>query len=255
MLGFPAIDLISEKNFASKDDVKSILKIDISKPIILFTQHSVTTQHEKSVDQLIPSLNALKTLASQGVQVIITYPNNDAGGSMIIQELEKLKSQNIKNINISVSLGRWLYHGILNLNLNGGNVVCVGNSSSGIKETPAFLCPAVNIGSRQDGRLRAENVIDTDYKTKNIISAVEKCLYDKDFKSNFSKLKNPYGEGNAGLKIAEILLKTVINEKLITKRMTILNDKGKIMNDFLFCYNDLKDVLNSKIILKKFALS
>ena len=62
---------------------------------------------------------------------------------------------------------------------------------------------------------------------QKIISAIEKCLYDRDFKSNFSKLKNPYGVGNAGFKIAEILSKTIIDDKLIRKRMTILNNKAK----------------------------
>ena len=73
--------------------------------------------------------------------------------------------QNSSNVQIHVSLGRYLYHGLLGLaKTNNYKIVCVGNSSSGIKETPAFSCPTVNIGSRQEGRLRGENVIDVGYK-------------------------------------------------------------------------------------------
>ena len=68
------------------------------------------------------------------------------------------------------SLGRYFYHGVLALAENiKYQVACVGNSSSGIKETPVFGCPTINIGSRQEGRLRGKNVVDVDYNSANIV--------------------------------------------------------------------------------------
>jgi UDP-N-acetylglucosamine 2-epimerase len=97
----------------------------------------------------------------------------------------------------------------------------VGNSSSGIKETPAFGCPTVNIGSRQDGRLSANNVIHTGYGKAEILAAVRRGLRDKAFIEQCHTCKNPYGVGDAGKKIADVLAKTVLGRQLITKQMTI----------------------------------
>ncbi|MCK4809404.1 MAG: UDP-N-acetylglucosamine 2-epimerase [Candidatus Omnitrophica bacterium] len=98
--------------------------------------------------------------------------------------------------------------------------LCVGNSSSGIKETPAFGCPFVNIGTRQRDRLRSDNVIDARYNKQQIIKAIDKCLYDDGFRLQCRKCKNPYGKGNAGRKVADILAGIKIDKQLIQKKIT-----------------------------------
>ena len=221
-VGFPAIDLIQDGNFAQPADVVARLALDIKKPIVLFTQHSVTTEFNQAAEQLMPALKALERLAMEGVQVVATYPNNDAGGRRIIAALEAWAAQKIPNIQIQRSLGRWLYHGVLAIaRLPEGRVVCAGNSSSGIKETPAFGCPAVNIGSRQLGRLRAENVIDTGYAADEIEAALRRCLNDNEFRSACSKVRNPYGIGDAGQKVADVLATVDLSPGLIRKAMTL----------------------------------
>ena len=216
--GYPVIDLIKQKRFATLQQIQQKLPLDIDKPIIVFTQHSITTQVQDVVSQIRPSLQALKFFSTRNIQVIITYPNNDAGGRRIIREVEKLRK--LSNIIVVPHLGRYLYHGILSLCTKEGLGVCVGNSSSGIKETPAFGCPFVHIGSRQDGRLRSTNVIDTDYDKDQIIEAIEKGLFDRRFREECRKCRNPYGKGNAGKKIAEILATIPLDKDLIQKQMT-----------------------------------
>ena len=100
-------------------------------------------------------------------------------------------------------------------------VVCVGNSSSGIKETPAFGCSAVNIGSRQLGRLRSNNVIDTNYDKDAIYNAIKKCLFDDKFRNQSRTSINPYGTGNTAKKMIDVIKNLQINDKLRTKKMTI----------------------------------
>lgn len=221
-VGFPAIDLISEGKFAAPDEVKDKLGLDFSRPIVLFTQHSVTTEFDQAEAQLDPSLAAIEELAREGVQVIVTYPNNDAGGRQIIELVETFKSQSIPNTQVHRSLGRHLYHGVLalarNLELR---VSCVGNSSSGLKETPAFNCPTVNIGSRQSGRLRGENVLDAGYDRLQIAEAVRRCLFDERFRQTCRVTANPYGLGDAGPKVAEVLATVPLNHALLRKRMTL----------------------------------
>ncbi len=221
-VGFPAIDMISNGNYASEKEIIDKLALDLDKPIVLFTQHSVTTEFDDASSQIKPSLNALKKLASDGVQVICTYPNNDAGGQAIIEKLAQLETENIAGIQIHISLGRYLYHGILGLakDMN-KKIACVGNSSSGIKETPVFGCPTVNIGSRQEGRLRGKNVLDVTYNEKEIHDAIKKCLFDGTFRQQCSSTDNPYYLGDAGKKVADVLASVVLDQNLIRKKMTL----------------------------------
>jgi UDP-N-acetylglucosamine 2-epimerase (non-hydrolysing)/GDP/UDP-N,N'-diacetylbacillosamine 2-epimerase (hydrolysing) len=225
-VGFPAIDLIQEGNFAKPAEVVARLGISLDRPIVVFTQHSVTTEFDQADAQVRPSIEALRGLASEAVQVVVTYPNNDAGGRRIIAEIEaEFGDRKVGNVQIQRSLGRYLYHGVLALALDAKHrVACVGNSSSGIKETPALHCPTVNIGSRQLGRLRSSNVIDAAYLTESVHAAVRRCLFDEAFRAHCRQCENPYGLGNAGAKIANELAKVEINAALLRKRMTLLGE-------------------------------
>jgi UDP-hydrolysing UDP-N-acetyl-D-glucosamine 2-epimerase len=219
-VGLPAIDLIKKNNFASRKELQSLFGLDPMKPIVIFTQHSVTTEFDRASEQTKPSLEAMDKLAGEGVQIVLTYPNNDAGGLLIINCLKDFMKFAPPNVQLHQSLGRYNYQGILSLAMDPKTQCsCVGNSSSGIKETPAFGCPTVNIGSRQAGRLRADNVIDVEYDSSSIYSAVIRCLEDKNFREICRNSKNPYGLGDAGEKIAELLSKIPLDRKLLRKRM------------------------------------
>lgn len=225
-VGFPAIDLISEGRFATRDEVVQRLGLDLSRPVVLFTQHSVTTEFDQAVAQLQPSLEALEQLAGEGVQVILTYPNNDAGGRQIIERLDAFGARRVPDTQVHRSLGRHLYHGVLALARDPAlRVACVGNSSSGLKETPAFHCPTVNIGSRQEGRLRGDNVLDAGYDRDGIAAAIRRCLHDAGFRSTCRAAENPYWLGDAGPKIADVLASVPLDTALIRKRMTL---KGEV---------------------------
>jgi UDP-N-acetylglucosamine 2-epimerase len=180
----------------------------------------VTTEFEDAGAQVALSLDALTALAAGGYQVVITYPNNDAGGRRIIDKLVELEARALPNIHITKSLGRHRFHGVLNLIGRVGRGAFVGNSSAGIKETPVFGCPAVNIGSRQQGRLRGDNVIDASYDAGAITAAIERCTTDQDFRCLCQTCENPYGGGNAGPQIAEVLATMPINLQLLQKKMT-----------------------------------
>ena len=226
-VGFPAIDLIAEGHFANRAEITTQLSLDFSRPLVLFSQHSVTTEFDEAVKQLEPSLLAIERLSHQGVQIIITYPNNDAGGKQIIERLQEFGGKENKNIQIYPSLGRYIYHGILALATETEiRIACAGNSSSGLKETPAFGCPTVNIGSRQKGRLRGLNVLDAAYDEMQIYSSINKCLYDEKFRNLCKTAENPYNLGGAGKKVANILSKATLNKNLIRKRMTLIGERS-----------------------------
>jgi UDP-hydrolysing UDP-N-acetyl-D-glucosamine 2-epimerase len=224
-VGFPAIDLIADGKFATPAELGAAYGIDSDRPVVLFTQHSVTTEFDAASDQIGPALAVMKRLAAEGVQVIATYPNNDAGGRRIIAALEAMAKENVPNLQLHRSLGRYNYHGVLALARRAGSrVACVGNSSSGIKETPAFGCPTVNIGSRQAGRLRADNVIDAGYDAAAIHAAVRRCLDDDAFRAQCATVENPYGIGDAGPKVASVLADVALEPALLRKRMTLAGE-------------------------------
>ena len=82
--------------------------------------------------------------------------------------------------------------------------VVIGNSSSGIIEAPALHVATVNIGTRQDGRLRANSIIDVKFGQNEIRTAIETALSPL-FKSRCSTATSKYGYGNTAKTIADTL--------------------------------------------------
>ena len=227
-VGFPGLDGLSSKDFEGEVEVLDFLKFSPDRPVVLFTQHSITTEPHKAKEQIRQSLIALEKLLISGVQVVATYPNNDWGGEDIVNELKNFKLKKHPDFRLIPSLGRRKYHGLLNLaNNQSYKVVCVGNSSSGLKETPAFSCPTVNIGDRQKGRLRALNVINCPNRADEIYSAVTKCISDQKFRSICVNIENPYGVGNAGKNMCDYLTNLTLGDQLMKKRMTLIGENSK----------------------------
>ena len=221
-VGFPAIDLIIDKKYATREEIVTELGVDINKPLVLFTQHSVTIEPELSRVQMRESIKALRKILELGIQVVLTYPNNDDGSHEIIEEIEKFEREAHELLRVRKSLGRHLYHGVLALALDSNSrVVCAGNSSSGIKETPAFGCPTVNIGSRQANRLRGENVIDADYNEFDIFLKLKGGLFDENIREICKNTSNPYYQGGASKRIIDTLRNVRLGREMLQKRMTL----------------------------------
>ncbi len=219
-IGQPSLDLAAAGEYAPASDIISNLGLDLEKPLILFCQHSIATEYERAVEQIRPSIVTLKRVVEEGCQVIITYPNNDAGGMRIIEEICNTFSSQRLGLQIHKSLGRYRFHGVLNFIGRVGRGAFVGNSSALIKETPYFGCPVVNIGPRQRGRLRGNNVIDVSYNEQEIYGAIQHCVKDRKFRHQCASCDNPYGTGNAGPRIAEVLATMPRNDRLVQKKMS-----------------------------------
>ena len=101
----------------------------------------------------------------------------------------------------------------------------LGNSSSGLWEAPSFKLPVVNVGLRQDGRLRAENVIDIPSPTPHSLAQGLKKALSPDFRHSLSNVSNPYKMGNAARNILKIIRQLPAKEKLLKKKFT---DSSKI---------------------------
>ena len=93
----------------------------------------------------------------------------------------------------------------------------LGNSSSGIIETPTFGVPTVNIGDRQRGRLQSESIINCKSDKESICEAIEKAL-TTDFKGICRKVVSPYGNGHAAEQIAKKIMDIVSESKIDLKK-------------------------------------
>lgn len=97
----------------------------------------------------------------------------------------------------------------------------IGNSSSGLVEAPTFRLPVVNIGTRQDGKIKAVNVIDCSNEQAGIAAALQRAI-SSEFRNSLHDLINPYGDGRSGQKIADILATLPLNARLLRKRFVDL---------------------------------
>jgi UDP-hydrolysing UDP-N-acetyl-D-glucosamine 2-epimerase len=220
-VGLPTLDSAREGRFAQPAELIEEFGFDVSRPIVLFCQHPIASEAELAGVQFRPSLLALAELAADGYQIVVTYPNNDAGGEIMAHELRRFKECGLADVHVVSSLGRRRFHGMLHLMGSTARGVLAGNSSAGVKESRAFGCPCVNIGARQRGRLRAENVLEAGYDPAEISAAIRKSVNDTEFRTHCQTCDNPYGEGNAGKRIAELLATLPLGPELLQKKMTI----------------------------------
>lgn len=190
-VGCPSIDVLVDTPKITKEEVEKALDINLSVPTLLMIQHPVTTECMNSFDQIKETIEAIK---ESKTQCIVLLPNNDAGYSKII---EYIKANNVRWFpSLSTELFVNLYRNITAL---------IGNSSSGIHETPTLKIPAINVGSRQQGRERAGNVIDVPYEKAKILNGINKALFDEEFRDYIRNIRNPYGDGKASERIVNIL--------------------------------------------------
>ena len=210
IVGSPGIDSILNENLIEPAELSKKYDLELSKPILLLLQHPVTTDAEDAPEHIRETLEAIVELRHQTIAI---YPNADAGGREIIEVIKEYEKYPF--IKMFKSIPHKEYLSLMKI-----ASVMVGNSSSGIIEAPSFGLPAINIGSRQNGREKAENLIDVDYDKEQIKESIKKVIYNIDFKEKANNYKSPYGDGKAGVRIADILSKVKIDKKLLQKRLT-----------------------------------
>lgn len=212
-VGLPSLDAAAAGDYPGAHELASEMGLSLEHPIVLFCMHPVPGD---AADQVRPALTALAMLALEGCQVVALQPNNDAGGQKMRSVLRLLTAS--VGAQLHENLGRRRFHGMLNMmGCRSGFTrgALVGNSSAGIKEAPWFGCPTVNIGGRQRGRLRGDNVWDVPSEAGAIVDAVHAAL-----KARLPVNAYLYGSGNACKQIAETLATVQMGGELLRKGMT-----------------------------------
>jgi len=209
-VGAPGLDTILNTELIPEEKLVKKFSLRPGEPLLLAVQHPITTQPENAAREMQITMEALCELK---IQTILIYPNSDSGGRSMIEVIKAY--EHLPFMHIFKSLPHIEYISLMNI-----ADALVGNSSSGIIEAPSFHLPVVNIGIRQEGRQRASNVIDVTYEKTKIIEAIRTALYDEKFKQEVNKCVNPYGDGKAGIRIAEVLAGIEINQELLQKKIT-----------------------------------
>jgi len=142
--------------------------------------------------------------------VIFTKANADPDGHIINRMIDQYVEKSGKNAVAFTSMGQLRYLSAMKY-----AAAVVGNSSSGIIEAPSFRVPTVNIGDRQKGRIRADNVIDCGTDTFEIKKALDKALSDE-FRDTLGCMSNPFAQKGTAGRIAAII-KNASGKNLLKK--------------------------------------
>jgi len=205
-IGSLGVDRLRKTNLLNTKLIQKKMKFKFNKKNILITYHPVTLEKNTSGSQFKEILSAVSKL--KDTKLIFTYPNSDTFGRIIIKMINKfVSSKQHDSIKFS-SMGHVNYLSVLK------NVDCVlGNSSSGLIEAPSLKTPTINIGDRQEGRFKANSVIDVQPKRNLILKSIKK-IYTKKFRKKLNNIYNAYEYKDSSNKAYKIIKKILIPTEL-----------------------------------------
>ena len=179
--------------------------------LILAAVHPVTLQKDPTADALA-LIDALSRRTDPTETIFFAFPNADEGSRIIrdaVQSFVQRRPRVVMRTNLDPETWLGLMHRAS---------VVVGNSSSVLMETPSVPVPAVCIGRRQEGRERAANIVDCPAEPTLIADALEQAS-----RLTLKGVENPYGDGNASIRIRQVLESAPQRQRLLDKSTTLLD--------------------------------
>ena len=206
--GAPSIDHLRRDTLYTLEQLQAQLQIEVKSPSTVVAYHPVTilTDTTQEADELFTALREVSG------QILFCYPNADAGSRELIQRTEQFRAHR-PDTHIFVNLPALSYWSLLRQ-----AAIMIGNSSSGIMETPSFALPTVNVGMRQQGRERSRNILDAAPDQADILAKIA-IARSEQFRVSLKGMENPYGDGRASEKIVEVLTSVPLGEELLVKKM------------------------------------
>jgi UDP-hydrolysing UDP-N-acetyl-D-glucosamine 2-epimerase len=215
--GAPGLDQIHGGPLMTRRQVEEELRISLQKPVALVTYHPVSRDKGSVVAQVSDLIAAVK---ASGLTAIFTMANADARGNIINRWLQAACAENPERFKWFPHLGHRRYLSCLNY-----LSVMVGNSSSGLTEAPSFRMPVVNIGDRQQGRVRARNIIDVPCTKVAILEGIRRAV-SPSFRKSLTRMRNPYDrfhDGRVSERIKNVLRDVAVSPEFMKKHFEDLN--------------------------------
>jgi UDP-hydrolysing UDP-N-acetyl-D-glucosamine 2-epimerase len=209
--GAPSLDHLRRSTLLDRAALEARLATSLSKtaaaPIVVVAYHPVTIAKDtvQEADAVFAALDKIPG------QILFCYPNADAGSRNLIERTRAFVAAR-EDARVFVNLDAVTYWSLLRQ-----ADLFLGNSSSGIMETPSLALPAVNIGLRQQGRERAKNIVDAAPDAAAILAAVD-VARSESFRKSLAGMTNPYGDGRAAEIIVEVLTTVPLTQDLLMKR-------------------------------------
>ena len=192
-VGSLSLDGLKKINLPDWSDVRRLFDIP-NKEFILITFHPETLNPTQN-KIYIEIINEVLCELCKKYHLVITLSNADTMGSLYRESSKELKTKNPDNITLIENFGKYNYFAAMK-----ASKILLGNSSSAILEAASFGKFAVNVGDRQLGRLKSNNILDVPYNKKLIINGIDKII-DKGFFNG----ENKYYKSNTASNIIKII--------------------------------------------------
>jgi UDP-hydrolysing UDP-N-acetyl-D-glucosamine 2-epimerase len=204
--GAPSLDHLRRQTLFTREQLESQLQLDLNRPTTMVVYHPVTLLYD-TTQEAGALFTALESLPEQ---ILFCYPNADAGSRALIERTHAFFADGRPG-RIFVNLDSLTYWSLLRQ-----VDLLLGNSSSGIMETPSYALPTVNVGFRQEGRERARNILDCSPDAQSIVETVRGARSEV-FRRSLEGMTNPYGDGHASDRIVEVLTTVPLTQELLIK--------------------------------------
>ncbi len=194
---------IRKVSLMGRDVLTESTAFDFCRSFFLVTFHPVTLENATAASQFENLLSALDQFPNHGI--IFTKANADTDGQIVNDRIDVYAAEHPERCLAVASLGLQRYLSAMK--------ICdavVGNSSSGILETPAFGIPTVNIGDRQKGRIRTQSIIDCEPNSDAIVVAIQNAL-DTAFRCSLKEMTHPCEQENTAEQIVEKIQKVKLD--------------------------------------------
>jgi UDP-hydrolysing UDP-N-acetyl-D-glucosamine 2-epimerase len=206
--GAPSIDHLVRDTLLTREQLEERLQIDLKTPSAVVAYHPVTIARDttREADEVFAALQEVPG------QILFCYPNADAGSRELVDRTRRFVERR-PDAHVFVNLSALTYWSLLRQ-----VDLMIGNSSSGIMETPSFALPTINIGMRQQGRERARNIVDAEADRADILAKAA-LARSETFCRSLQGMQNPYGDGHAAEKILSVLTSVPLGEQLLIKKI------------------------------------
>lgn len=208
-VGAPGLDNLKRLPLLDLTALSVSLGFKLHQPFLLVTYHPATLGDESPTIGMQELFDALDCFPDH--QIILTKPNADAGGRVLIDLIDDYAASQPDRVYSSVSLGQLRYLSAMKL-----AAAVVGNSSSGLIEAPTAGKPTINIGVRQDGRIKATSIIDCDGTAEAIAAAIRFAISPAG-QAQAAATISPFGDGQTAPRIKQILQSTRLNRHAIKR--------------------------------------
>lgn len=203
--GAPGLDDLSDRDPRDRDALCRTAGLDPDKPLALVVFHPVVQQAAEAGEQM---MSVLQATAASGMQLMLLAPNADAGGNAIADAIHQFQSVSSTALKREIHLQRATYLAWL-----AAADIIIGNSSSGIIESASLSTPCLNIGDRQNARVRNSNVVDVKgFSARELSEGIAAAI-----RLGSGPFDNIWGDGQTAARIARFLKQVDLGPTVFNK--------------------------------------